>query len=109
MPVGLSRLQHVRVTSNFADDIGARRDFAECHLKCRGEPEQVGQAGIALTALDAADIGAVEAGEVRETLLGDPSFASNLAERKSISDVRGRAGFSHLVYRASLRLKEYGL
>src|SRR5262245_8077872 len=97
MPVGLSQLQHVKVTSSFGDDIGAGGDFAECHLKRGGEPEQVGQTGIALTALDAADIGAVEAGEIRETLLGDASLASDLAERKSVSDVRWRAGFSHLV------------
>ena len=50
-------------------------------FKRGGDLEDVGQAWVALAALDAADVGAVEAAFVCESFLGYAALGANLADR----------------------------
>jgi hypothetical protein len=68
------------------------------HVESLGEGDDVEQAEVALAALDAADVVAVQAGSLGELLLGEAALHAEFADTRSEEHARvlGSRGGSHL-------------
>ena len=77
--------------------LGEQMNVGGAHAKCPSDFEDVGEAGVAFAALDAADVGRVEVGHVRKSRLTESSLMADGADRAAKGSVGRRAGHGRTI------------